>query len=207
MRTLYTLGFSYIGFCVLNLAIPFFLPMAKVTPSPVVTKTIETPLPETTPQGWFARVKSSCNAVEVTVIMANNPAPLTTEGQGYAAACYALAGKIDRAKAVIDNLPGGFRATASAIVFNVGHPIADAGDDNSAAPIMRLVIDYWPENYMALYHAGMAEYNLKQYEDAQIHLTAFLNLYGRPDGWRQNALVALNGMATGSYPVLPRLAE
>jgi tetratricopeptide (TPR) repeat protein len=200
MRVLYTLGFSYMGVCALSLALPFLTP--SVTPSVVVAVT-----PTNTLQSWFDRMKPSCNALEVTVAMRDNPAPQTPEGQGYAAACYALAGKIDLAKKVIDALPGNQRATASGIVFNIGHPIADAGDDNSAAPIMRLVIDYWPENYMALYHAGIAEYNLKQYDDAKLHLSAFLELYQPEDGWRQSAQAALKGMDSGAFPVLPRLAE
>jgi tetratricopeptide (TPR) repeat protein len=207
MRTLYTLGLSYIGVCALSLTAPFFASAVNVAPAPIVVAV--TPAPQAldnSPAGWFNRVKPSCNSVEVTVVMRNNPAPETTEGQGYAASCYALAGKIDLAKKVIDALPGDQRATASGVVFNIGHPIADAGDDNSAAPIMRLVIDYWPENYMALYHAGIAEYNLKQYDDAKIHLTSFLDAYPQEDGWRASAQAALEGMTTGSYPVLERLA-
>jgi len=208
MRSLYTLGLSYIGVCALSLTAPFFVPVAPVSVATTPQNTVpsQVSIPDNTPAGWFNQVKPKCNALEVKVEMRNNPAPQTTEGQGYAAACYALAGKIDLAKQVIDALPGDQRATASGVVFNVGHPIADEGDDNSAAPIMRLVIDYWPENYMALYHAGIAEYNLKQYDDAKIHLTAFLEAYQQEDGWRMSAQKALDGMATGNYPVLERLA-
>lgn len=41
---------------------------------------------------------------------------------------------------------------AAGIVFRIGHPVADAGDDESAGPIMNLVVKYQPWNYMALYH-------------------------------------------------------
>ena len=82
------------------------------------------------------------------------------QGAGYGAACYALAGRIDHARSLITALPAGERGQASAIVFDIGHPVADAGDDRSAGPIMELVLEFWPENYMALYHAGMSEYVL-----------------------------------------------
>src|SRR6266404_2013547 len=95
---------------------------------------------------WFAQVKPFCNAVEVEVRQQAVPAPATVEGAGYSAACYALAGKIERAREVIDRLGGGDRATAAGIVFEIGHPVADAGDDQSAGPIMRLVVTYQPGN-------------------------------------------------------------
>jgi len=139
------------------------------------------------PEEWFRRVKPYCNAVEVTVLQQQTPAPETVQGQGYRAACYALAGRTDEARRVIDALPADERWKAAGVVFEVGHPVADAGDDRSAGPIMELVVDYWPTHYMALYHAGMAEYMLGQYPVAQQNLEAFLRAYGSDDGWRRNA--------------------
>jgi tetratricopeptide (TPR) repeat protein len=140
---------------------------------------------------WFAQVKPFCNAVEVEVRQQHLPAPAGVEGAGYSADCYALAGKIDRAREVIDRLDAGDRATAAGIVFAIGHPVADAGDDQSAGPIMRLVVTYQPDNYMALYHAGMSEYILGQMDLARTHLRQFLELYRSEDGWRGNALDVL----------------
>src|SRR4051812_22247915 len=54
---------------------------------------------------WWVRMKVHCNAVEVELTQRMNPAPPTLTGQGYSAACYALAGKLDSARAVIDRLP------------------------------------------------------------------------------------------------------
>lgn len=138
-------------------------------------------------QEWFAATKQYCNAVEAELAQRNRPAPATTEGQGYSAACYALGGKIDVARATIDRLPSGERATAANIVFNVAHPVADAGDDRSAGPIMELVVGYIPVHYMALYHAGMSEYALGQLGLARAHLTSFLSYYHENDGWTRNA--------------------
>jgi hypothetical protein len=146
---------------------------------------------------WFAQVKPFCNAVEVEVRQQQLPPPPTVEGAGYSAACFALAGKIDRAHEVIDKLDGNDRSTAAGIVFTVGHPVADAGDDQSAGPIMRLVVTYQPQNYMALYHAGMSEYILGQKGLAKSHLTQFLDLYHDADGWRSNALTVLQRIDQG----------
>jgi len=138
-------------------------------------------------QQWFAAIKPYCNAVEAEVTQRVHPAPKTVEGQGYSAACFALAGRIDSARAVIDRLAKQDRYRAAGIVFDVGHPVADAGDDRSAGPIMELVLEYWPNQYMALYHAGMSEYALGQMTQARTHLQSFLSYYHQDDGWTQTA--------------------
>lgn len=140
---------------------------------------------------WFQAIKPYCNALEVETHLRYQPPPTGAEGAGYGAACYALAGRIDAARALITALPGGGRGTAASIVFNIGHPVADAGDDRSAGPIMELVLEFWPDNYMALYHAGMSEYVLGQHDLAKRHLNQFLELYHENDGWRQNAIEVL----------------
>ncbi|HEY6209582.1 MAG TPA: hypothetical protein VIW28_11020 [Gemmatimonadales bacterium] len=145
---------------------------------------------------WFAAMKPYCNAVEVEIQQQRHPAPHSLEGTGFSAACYALAGKIDSARVSIDRLPAGERPRAAGIVFEIGHPVADAGDDRSAGPIMELVLDYWPNNYMALYHAGMSEYSLGQPELSRTHLRSFLQLYTQDDGWRRNALEVLGRLGT-----------
>jgi tetratricopeptide (TPR) repeat protein len=136
---------------------------------------------------WYAAIKPFCNAVEVEVSQRQHPAPHTVEGQGYSAACYALAGRIDAARAVIERLPSEDQYRAAGILFAVGHPVADAGDDRSAGPIMELVLEYWPNQYMALYHAGMSEFALGQRDRARTHLESFLTYYSQDDGWTRNA--------------------
>jgi len=192
-RALYAAGWGYVALCGVVLvtrsgSAP--LPRGGEPPAPVA--------PFRGAAGeWFAQVKPFCNAVEVEVRQQHLPAPATVEGAGYSAACYALAGKIDRAQEVIDHLDRGDRSTAAGIVFEIGHPVADAGDDQSAGPIMRLVVTYQPQNYMALYHAGMSEYILGQKDLAKTHLTQFLDLYRDPDGWRNNALDVLHRIDVG----------
>lgn len=182
-RPLYALGWGYVALCGL------LLMDARPRPAPVSHSAIVQVLP--VPRGaaeWFAQVKPFCNAVEVGVRQQNVPPPATVEGAGYSAACYALAGQIDQATKVIDALPTpAQRSAAAGIVFDIGHPVADAGDDKSAGPIMRLVVGYQPDNYMALYHAGMSEYILGEMDYARTHLRQFMKLYTSEDGWRSNA--------------------
>ena len=184
-RALYAAGWGYVALC----------GWVLLRGGPSVPGGGEPPAPAAPFRGaageWFAQVKPFCNAVEVEVRQQHLPAPASVEGAGYSAACYALAGKIDRARQVIDHLDSGGRSTAAGIVFEIGHPVADAGDDQSAGPIMRLVVSYQPQNYMALYHAGMSEYILGQMDLARTHLRRFLELYRSEDGWRSNALDVL----------------
>jgi hypothetical protein len=184
-RVLYLIGVGYLAICgvvvLRHQAAPPPAPASQSQPS-------QSPLGSVSPAvAWFRTIKPLCNAVEVTLAQQTNPAPATLEGQGYSAACYALGGEIDSARAVIDRLPEGNRYRAVGIVFNVGHPVADAGDNRSAGPIMELVVDYWPNHYMALYHAGMAEYALGQSARARQNLTAFLSYYHENDGWTRSA--------------------
>ena len=183
-RTLYAAGWGYAAVCGLLLVL-----------SPKGQRPPEAHAPAAPFRGeasaWFASMKPFCNAVEVEVQQQYRPAPEGAQGSGYSAACFALAGKIERARATIDRLPAGDRSEAAGIVFAVGHPVADAGDDESAGPIMRLVVEYQPENYMALYHAGMSEHILGHAELARTHLERFLAIYQPEDGWRANAKTVL----------------
>ena len=169
-RPLYLLGFGYLAICGAVVLRHRAGPLRGPEHSPVAASF------GGSAGEWFSSIKPYCNSVEVELAQRQHPAPATLGGQGYGAACYALGGKIDLA-----------RAQAAAIVFGVGHPVADAGDDRSAGPIMELVLDYIPNHYMALYHAGMSEYALAQPALARKHLKAFLSYYHENDGWTQNA--------------------
>jgi len=151
-----------------------------------------------TARGWFAGAKSSCNPVEVSQFMARQPPPAGTEGAGLGAGCYALAGKMLNAQALIDGLPtSAERGRAAEIVFELGHPVADSGDDVAASPIMHLVLKYTPSNFMALYHAGASDDALGNTELARQELQRFLELYSVNDNFRQNAIRILE--RTGGY--------
>jgi serine/threonine protein kinase len=151
----------------------------------------------TAEEQWFNRIKPSCNSVEVVTAMLGTTNPKTPQGTGYAATCYALAGRIDLADEAIRLLPTHDRDSAAEIVFNIGHPVADAGDDKSAGAIMNLVLRYWPDNYMALYHAGMSAYILRDYPQATTHLQSFLQVYRQQDGWTNKAKSAIDRIKQG----------
>lgn len=198
------LGWGYVAACAgivfllaqhppANAALPMAAPVRAIRRAPA--RQVPAPARGSDAAQWFRQVKPYCNAVEITVLQRSTPAPATAQGVGYHAACFALAGKIDDARHIIDELAEGERRTAAEIVFEVGHPVADAGDDRSAGPIMELVVDYLPDHYMALYHAGMAEYMLGQRDLARRNLEAFLRLYPQNDGWRSNGLNVLGRLS------------
>lgn len=161
--------------------------------APRPTGLIEPPIPlpavEAPPDaiGWFDSVRQHCNPVEVETYLSWQPAPPSPDGDMYKAACLALAGRVNRAREVIDALPPGLRLPAASVVFDVGHPAADAGDNVAAGPLMELVLEYWPRHYMALYHAGAARFELGDYDVAEGYLKRFLAEYGTDDGWTASA--------------------
>ena len=195
-RLLRTASWSYVAACAVSVAIAWgrSAPQAEPPTQPAVAVAA-------TPDGaagWFQSIKPFCNGVEVEVQLRHNPAPKTLEGAGYEAACYALAGRIDDARRIIDGVSESERYQAVGVVFNVAHPVADAGDDKAAGPIMQMVVDYWPNHYMALYHAGMSEYILNQPDLARKHLKSFLEYYSPDDGWRRNAIDVLQRLERGT---------
>jgi hypothetical protein len=147
-------------------------------------------------QRWFSRAKPFCNPVEVAQFVANNPPAPGWDGAGFAAGCWALAGKIDQARALLISVDEPSRWRAAGIVFDLAHPVADAGDDLAAAPIMNLVIEFWPAHFQALYHAGMSDFALGHRERARTHLMEFLRLYKEDDIFGRNARKALAEMET-----------
>ncbi len=80
------------------------------------------------------------------------------------------------------------------VVFGVAHPVADAGDNEAAEPIMALVVEFWPNHYMPLYHAGAARFETGDYQAAVGYLSRFLDNYEPDDGWRKSAISMLEDM-------------
>jgi hypothetical protein len=105
--------------------------------------------------------------------------------------CLAVAGKIDRARIMLRAMPPDMQSRAIGHVFAVAHPIAARGDDASAGPIMWLVVEFWPQNYMAVFHAGMADFALGRDDAARTQLENFLQMYPPRDVWRARAERAL----------------
>lgn len=197
-KFLYFAGFTYIALCGAIVVRELRGPVSEDTR----LAAIPVPAPAS-PSGssgaqWFASIKQYCNPVEVDVRTRFSPPPSSVDGAGYAAACFALAGKIDRARTILRAPGTRDRFAAANIVFNVAHPVADAGDDRASGPMMELVVEFWPDNYMARYHAGMSAYALGQHEVAERHLKSFLGMYNAADGFTQNAREALKTIASRS---------
>jgi hypothetical protein len=198
MRLAYAIGGGYIALCLLILcraAEPAPPPMLPPPHPPHVMI-----LPESRPAlDWFDAAKPFCNALEFDVYI-RQPAhlpPNTPTGIGEAAACAAIAGHLDNARERLRDAPADARPQALSRFFNIIHPVADAGDDRSAGPMMRLVLEFWPDNFMALYHAGMAEYATGDADDATRHLTRFLELYHADDSFHRQGEQALAKLRQG----------
>ena len=193
-KFLYFAGFAYIALCgaavIGNTMASTAVPVTEPIPAPTQPITTGTGT-GTEAEQWFASIKPFCNPVEVDVRTRYAPAPATPDGIGYSAACFALAGKIDRARATLLSLGNRDRFAASNIVFNIAHPVADAGDDRASGQMMELVLEFWPANFMARYHAGMSAYALGADGAAERHLRMFLDQYNADDGFTGNARQAL----------------
>jgi hypothetical protein len=190
LRPLYALGIAYIALCAVSIGVGrvWIVEPRLATVTGDGERSAASLAPSTDAGRWFATVRPFCNPVEVEVRLRELPPPATADGAAFAAACLALAGRIDHARQTIDALPAGAaRSAAAGVVFDIGHPIADAGDDAAAGPIMRLVIEYQPDNYMALYHAGMSEYALGHTDVARDLLVRFRRIYTADDGWTASA--------------------
>ena len=135
-RFLYFAGFVYIALC--GTFVVRQIAARTSVPDPVASSPTHAPPSQppayTSGAQWFAAMKQYCNPVEVDVRARYTPPPATSDGAGYAAACFALAGKIDRARTIIEGIAPAERAAAAGVLFEVAHPVADAGDDRASGP-------------------------------------------------------------------------
>jgi hypothetical protein len=194
LRLYYLAGMTYMVLCAVAIRAagrPVTPPAEAVRPVKAEVEPVQQVVATGDASAWFQSIKPFCNSVEVLTALARSRPPAGTQGAAYEAGCLALAGKVDRARDVIAQLEGSERAPAAGIVFEIAHPVADAGDDRSAGPIMAMVVEFWPNHYMALYHAGMSEVALGATDLARRHLEAFMQEYKVEDGWRSSARGAL----------------
>lgn len=188
VRTLYVIGLFYVGVAA------YALWRGPPPPAdPIGYTTVDV---GSTGWQWFQRAKPYCNTLEVATIHRRNPPPNNLEGAGFSAACYALAANLEESRSIIMGLEPGERWRAAGIVFDIGHPVADMGDDRSAGPIMELVVEFWPNHYQALYHAGASNYALGRYDRARRYLQDFLAHYDVDDGFSRNARSILERLRT-----------
>jgi serine/threonine protein kinase len=156
---------------------------------PVTTSSVTFPpnLANTPGAAWFARVRGRCTALQLRAVLADTPPPDRIDGVAFAAACAALAGELAIARELVASSAPQDRAYAAGPMFTLAHEIADGrNDDPNIGEIMRIVIDAWPDNYQALYAAGLVEFQRAD-PRAEPHLRGFLRLYRSDDGFAQTA--------------------
>src|SRR5262249_60485529 len=113
-------GWPYAGICAMLAFSRRVAPPPRPVARPRVVRRVApppapAPMPSSAADGaqWFRRVKPYCNAVEVSNVQRDTPAPKTVDGAGYGAACFALAGRIDDPRRMIDAPDAGDRPRAA----------------------------------------------------------------------------------------------
>ena len=172
---------------------------AKPTDQPEITAAsdeLPPALANTDGAAWFARVRERCNSLQVRGVLADTPPPASIDGAAFAAACASIAGDLRLAQKQIAPFPKDQHAYGVWPAFEIAHRMADKRPkDPAVAAIMRFVLDSWPDNYMALYHAGIAEFAAGDVPRATKHLQGFLKLYSKRDGFSTTATNALAELA------------
>lgn len=152
---------------------------------------------------WFAKVRGHCNSIELRSVLANTPPPDDDIGEAFAAACAGLAGDLTLARTKIAATDD--PKYASWPLFAVAHPLADQrNDDPAVANIMRLVLELWPENFQASYHAGVAEFLVRD-PRAEGHLRAFLQHYPQDDDFKTTGRILLDEIVRPGDPSCDRV--
>ena len=157
-------------------------PEAEAMLTEVVTPA---PAPEAPalPAEWFESVEARCTPSEARIITDLRPPPLSHEGTAYEAACFALADDIPMARALILGLPEDSRTMAAGILFDVTKTTHDPIVVRAAGPLLELVLEFWPNHYLALFYAGSVRHAVGDLEGATTLLERFLQSYGHDDDW------------------------
>ena len=142
---------------------------------------------ETDPGAWFAAIRPRCTTADVTLATDLNKAPQGVEGSGYEAACFALAHRLPKARAILLGLPEDDRIRGASVVYDVADRLAATGKHDTAGPLMELVLEFWPNHHLALYEAGTARFTSGDLTGAQDYLARFLDVYAGDDDLVANA--------------------
>ena len=143
--------------------------------------------PVDTPMDWFASVRDRCTPSGARLVTDLHPPPEPPEGTAYEAACFALAGDIPMARALLLGLPEHSRTMAAGILFDVARDAHDPALDAAAGPLMELVLEFWPNHYLALFYAGSARYLVGDTVGATSFFERFLALHVYNDRWSDDA--------------------
>lgn len=151
--------------------------------------------PAATPQEWFERIRSRCTPADVRLATDLTPPPPGVEGVGYKAACFALARKITDARALLLSLSEDNRIEGATQVYDVAQDFGVKGRHDVAGPLMELVLEFWPNHYLALYEAGRARYVSGDFSGARSFLERFLEVHEGHDDLEVEARRMLGGVA------------
>ena len=152
---------------------------------------VVTPTPESgssaLPADWFESIKARCTPSEARIITDVRPPPPSHEGTAYKATCFALADDIPMARALILGLPVESHTVAAGILFDVTGATYDPLVTAAAGPLLELVLEFWPNHYLALFYAGSVRYAGGDFSGAAPLLERFLESHGHDDGWSNDA--------------------
>ena len=152
-------------------------PVVMITPTdpaPIIVPTDPAPIivvrSTDDADAWFQSIRQFCNPVEVETRMRWQPAPESPEGDMHRAACYALAGRIDEARGVIEGLPQDLRYRAAGVVLT--------GDCGVGIVDFLELLGAWGSN-----PGHPADFD----DDGFVGITDFLDLLG---GWGTSEYIA-----------------
>lgn len=179
---------------------PLLVSLVRREPPPAPAPVVRAPeprvvVPETDPGAWFAAIRPHCTPADVTLATDLNRPPEGVEGLGYKAACFAIARNLPKARAILLGLPEGDRIRGASLVYDVAQRLAADGKHDTAGPLMELVLEFWPNHYLALYEAGKARYASGDLVGAQEYLSRFLAVYVGDDDLVANAHRMMGAMA------------
>ncbi|HKJ03313.1 MAG TPA: hypothetical protein VJ997_12690 [Longimicrobiales bacterium] len=160
---------------------PFAASFLNRSEAPAPAPAVRSPQPApvrvvTDPVAWFQAIRPRCTPADVTLSTDLNRPPKGVQGTGYEAACFALAHRIPKARAILLGLPEDDRIRGASIVYDVAEDLATRGKHDMAGPLMELVLEFWPNHYLALYEAGSARFASGDLAGAQNYLTRFLEV-------------------------------
>lgn len=167
-------------------------------PPPVEVALVQSPVQPrrvASPEEWFQGIRRRCTPGDVRLATDLNPPPPGVEGVGYKAACYALARQTASARALLLGLPEEARAQGASRVYEVGQALAAEGRHDLAGPLMELVLEFWPNHDLALYHAGSSRFATGDPVAAHGFLGKFLDLHGQEDDLTADARRMMEGSA------------
>jgi hypothetical protein len=119
---------------------------------------------------WIRSVWRACNTGELSADPAWIPPPATEHGDMFMAGCFALAGRINESRRIVDGLDEGERPAATGILIDVVMPAARQGRFEVASPALELGLQYWPQFQSARFHAGLGRLAVGDLEGARAFL-------------------------------------